>query len=81
MFLLGAGTIAHMLAGGSLRNLQELRLQSNGITDVGFRKIVTILMSVHDTACPSLDRICLQGNRVSAKTKRSFRPYPLYICV
>lgn len=77
---LGADMIAHMIINGSFRNLQELRLQSNGITDVGFCKLVTILLSMHDTACPSLDRICLQGNRVSAKCKRRLRPYPLYIC-
>ena len=70
-----------MIVNGSLRNLQELRLQSNGISDVGFSKLVTVLLSVHDSACPLLDRICLQGNRVTAKCKRHLRPYPLYVCI
>jgi hypothetical protein len=77
----GATVIAHMLIGGSIRNIQELLLQRNSISDIGFRKIVTVLLSTHDSVCPLLEKCSLNENKVSSHVKLSFQPYPLYLNV
>lgn len=75
----GASILAHAILLGSLRNVQTLYLQRNGITDVGFKKIASVVISIHENVCPLLDRICLNENHVTSSCKRSLRPLPYYI--
>lgn len=75
----GADTIMCMIIADYFLHIEELWLQNNNITDKGFRKIVTAIRSLHERKCPSLKRLGLEGNPISADIKREFSP--LHSCI
>ena len=74
----GATSITRMITVGCFINIQELYLQYNNITDKGFSCIAKILRHLYDVKCPHLDRLGLEGNKISPKMKKQFEPLPAF---
>lgn len=77
----GVEAIIRVMLLGHLRSLIALHLQRNGITDKGFRALMTMLTNVHDRYCPQLDAVRLELNLVTPECKHSFAPMPSYVAV
>jgi hypothetical protein len=77
----GARTLSHMFCDKALylAQIEQINLQENGITDVGFAKLVKILVNVKDTHAPQLDYLCLRNNHISGQVRAQYTPIPSYI--
>lgn len=78
---LGLEVIIDMIQRKCFYTTTHLRFQANGISDVGFSKLMRILQSTQEERMPYIERINLEGNPISSKIKRQFRPLPPYISV
>lgn len=75
----GADTIMRMImANYFLGDISELLLQNNGISDIGFRKLVKVLQSMQEAKFPTLQRLALEQNDITAACKRELYPLPDY---
>lgn len=70
-----------ILSGSMMKNMRELHLQNNSITDTGFSRIVKVLLAVGSEFCPKLNRLALEKNPISAKIKRDLAPLPSSITI
>jgi hypothetical protein len=73
--------LIRMVFAGSLKRLHELHLQNNGITDIGFSKLMKILRSVYMERCPNLERLGLERNPITPEMKREMAPLPPMVSV
>ena len=72
----GLAVLIRLILAGDFRNIIELKLQRNNITDIGFAVLIKLLRFLKDGKCPLLEKICLEGNPISAKIKKEFGILP-----
>ena len=77
----GLSNLCTIISDGLLKNIHEIHLQNNSITDKGFMKIMKLMKSVQETRCPLIQRLGLEKNVVSVEAKRKYSPYPFYMSV
>lgn len=78
---LGLEVLIDMMQRKCFYTTTHLRLQANGISDAGFSKLVRILQSTQGERMPYIESINLEGNPISGKVKRQFRPLPPYLSI
>ena len=74
----GLAVIIRLILAGDFRHIIELKLQRNNITDIGFAVLVKVLRFLKIEKCPALEKICLEGNQISAKIKKQFGALPQF---
>jgi hypothetical protein len=72
----GSGAVVNIILDGHFLNIVHINLQHNSITDIGFKKFVMGLKSLAPQLCPSLQRLNLENNLVTAEARRRNTPYP-----
>ena len=72
----GVGVLVNIILQGFLMSIVDINLQHNSITDQGFFKIVSVMKSLKDSKCPFMERLRLENNLFSAKSRRNNAPYP-----
>ena len=79
----GARALSHMMCEKSmyLAQMEQINLQENGITDVGFSKLVKIVVNVKEKHIPHLDYLCLRNNPISGQIRAQYSPIPSYISI
>lgn len=77
----GARILSHMYCDKAnyLAQIEQINLQGNGITDIGFVKLVKILVNVKDVHAPQLEYLCLRNNHISGQIRAQYTPIPSYI--
>ena len=74
----GINVLIDMIQRKLFNTLTHLRLQNNGITDVGFSRLVRIMQSTQEQRMPYVECINLENNPISGAVKRQFAPLPAY---
>ena len=75
----GLDILMKMLAAGDVGSLSEIMLHRNNITDLGFTMFMKLVPRIRDKYFPNITRISLDGNRITPKVKKQFKPYPTWI--
>ena len=79
----GARTISHMFCdiNNYFINIEQINLQDNYITDVGFAKLIKIIVNVKEKQAPELNYFCLRNNSISGQIRAQYTPIPPYISI
>ena len=75
----GLDILMKMLAAGEVGALNEIMLHRNKITDLGFTMFMKLVPRIRDKYFPNITRISLDGNKITPKVKKQFKPYPTWI--
>ena len=75
----GLDILMKMLAAGEVGSLSEIMLHRNKITDLGFKQFMKLIPRIRDKYFPNITRISLDGNNITPKVKKQFKPYPTWI--
>ena len=77
----GARTISHMFCDATnyFQFIEQINLQENNISDIGFVKLVKILVNVKENQAKELNYFCLRNNHISGSIRAQYMPIPSYI--
>ena len=74
----GVSVLTRLVINGDLKNIVVINLKRNSISDIGFTVIVKVFRFLKEQKCPFLEKILLEGNQISAKSKNQFGTLPLF---
>jgi Leucine-rich repeat (LRR) protein len=74
----GVQVLTRMIIKGYFKNITILNLSYNNMTDIGFALIIKTLRFLQLDKCPNIEKIFLEGNRISGKIKNQFGTLPIY---